>query len=74
MPKTKIRIASAIGTAMKNSPILQVVGEDRVEVVLDRRLAGDVGLGARDRPGRLAHLVGVALRVGRLEAGDDASR
>ena len=29
---------------------LEVLGEDRVEVVLDRRLAGEVELGARDRP------------------------
>ncbi len=49
----------------------KVVGQYRVEVVLDRRLAGDVDL----RPGEpghgLAHLVGAPLRVRGLEVGDD---
>ena len=53
---------------------LEVVGEDRIEVVLDCRLAGHVDLGARDLADRLAHGVGVALGVRRLEVRDDRRR
>ena len=53
---------------------LEVVGKDGVEVVLDRRLAGDVGARPRNRPGGLPHRVGVALRVGRVQARDDGRR
>ena len=50
---------------------LQVLVEDRVEIVLDRRLAADEHLGARDLARGGAHVVRVALRVGRLEVRDD---
>ena len=53
---------------------LQVLGEDRVEVVLDRRLSGDQDLGARDLPDRRPHVVRVALGVGGLEVRDDQRR
>ena len=50
----------------------QVTILHRLEIPLDRRLAAHVERGAGDIAGRLAHGAGVALRVGRLELGDDA--
>ncbi len=50
---------------------LQVFGEDGIEVVLDGRLAADEDLGAWDVARRGPHVVGVPLRVRRLEVGDD---
>ncbi len=50
---------------------LEVVCEDGVEVVLDRRLPRDVDRRAGNLARRFAHVVRVALRVGRLEARDD---
>ena len=51
-----------------------IVGKHRVEIVLDRRLSADVDLGARDPADRPPHVVGVPLRVRRLQVGDDRRR
>ena len=50
---------------------LKVVREDRVEVVLDGGLPGDVDRRAGNLAGGGAHVVRVAFRVGRLQVGDD---
>ena len=63
------RSGSAIALAL-----LQVLVEDRVEVVLDRRRAGDVGLRRRRRMAeRAQELVGVLLRVREVERRDDVA-
>jgi hypothetical protein len=50
---------------------LQVFLLDRLEIVLDRRLAGHIEDGAWNRPERLPDVVDIPLRVGRLELRDD---
>ena len=72
VPKTKSEDQQRDRDRDQELADLQVVREDGVEVVLDRGLAGDVDrLGARDRADGAAHVVRVALGVGRLEVGDD---
>ena len=43
--------------------LLQVVGEDRVEVVLDRRLPGEIGPRSGELPDGGSHLLGAPLRA-----------
>ena len=52
--------------------LLQILAEDRVEVVLDRRLAGDVGVDSRRSAQTLQDVIGVALRLGQVQSGEDA--
>ena len=74
VPKTKIRRSSRDRNRDVELADLEVIGEDGVEVVLDRGLSRDVELRPRNRPGGFAHVVGVALRVRRLERRDDDRR
>ena len=74
VPKTKIEQEERDRDRDEELADLEVAREDGVEVVLDRRLAGDVDLRARDRPDRAAHRAGVALRVRRVERRDDRRR
>ena len=70
VPNVKMRISSAIGSAIELATD-EVLAEHGVEVVLDRRLSREEDRRAGDRADRRAHVVRVALRVGRLEVGDD---
>ena len=53
---------------------LEVAREDRIEVVLDRRLSSDVHPRVGNRPDGAAHRAGVALGVGRVERRHDRRR
>ena len=54
--------------------LLQVILEHRVEVVLGRRLPGEIGPGSGDLPDGGSHLLGAPLRIGGLEGGHDRRR